>query len=391
MTAHRLAPWPHYADDEIAAVADVLRSGRVNYWTGEVARAFERDYAAACGARFGLAVANGTLALELALAALEIGPGDEVIVPARTFIATAAAVAVRGARPVIADIDPDSGNLTTDTAAAVLSPAARAIIPVHLAGWPADMAPILELARARGLAVIEDCAQAHGARDHDRPVGGIGHIGCFSFCQDKIITTGGEGGLVVTSDESLYRRMWSLRDHGRDYELSQQPDPDHGFRWLTSRFGTNARLTEPQAAIGAAQLKKLPAWVARRRANASILAARLGDLDAVEIPMPGPDRVHSHYRFSFRVRPEALAAGWSRNRVVAALGAAGVPARVGACPDIGRETAFARAGWTDARPRPHAAWLGDRSIVLPVHPTLTDADLDFMIDTARRVIAAAAR
>lgn len=391
MTAHRLAPWPHYADDEIAAVADVLRTGRVNYWTGEVARAFERDYAAACGTRFGLAVANGTLALELALAALEIGPGDEVIVPARTFIATAAAVALRGARPVIADVDPASGNLTAATVEAVLGPAVRAIIPVHLAGWPADMAPIMDLARTRGLAVIEDCAQAHGARDRDRPVGGIGHVGCFSFCQDKIISTGGEGGLIVTSDEALYRRMWSLRDHGRDFDLSQQPDPDDGFRWLTTRFGTNARLTEPQAAIGAAQLRKLPGWVARRRANAGALAAGLGDLGAVEVPAPGPASHHSYYRFTCFLRPEALRAGTSRNRVVAELAATGVPARVGACPDIGREPAFAAAGWRDARPRPHAARLGERSIVLPVHPTLSDADLAFMIDATRRAIAAATR
>lgn len=385
----QLAPWPFYDADEVAAVREVLESGRVNYWTGDRGHAFEQAYATHCGVGHGLAVANGTLALELALYALEIGPGDEVIVPARTFIATAAAVATRGARPVVADIDPDSQNLTAETVAAALSRRTKAVIPVHLAGWPVDMTPLLTLARARNLAVIEDCAQAHGAAVHDKPVGGLAHIGCFSFCQDKIISTGGEGGMVVTNDTALYRRMWSYRDHGKNYAAAQDATPGTDFKWLVDSFGTNWRMTEMQAAIGLLQLSKLAAWHGRRRANAEALDNALAGLDGVRRALPPAHLRHAYYRFSFFVNPAALRPDWSRARICDALNAKGIPARVGACPDISQEQAFAVLGPQPANP--NAAAIAPTTIVLPVHPTLTPSHISFMCDTLRDVVQTATR
>lgn len=383
----KLAPWPFHDADEIAAVTDVLASGRVNYWTGERGRAFEDAYAVHCGVRFGLAVANGTVALELALYGLGIGPGDDVIVPARTFIATASAVAQRGARPVVADIDPVSQNITAETLAAALTPRTKAVIPVHLAGWPVDMAPLLAFAKDKSIAVIEDCAQAHGAMVNGKAVGGLGRAGCFSFCQDKIISTGGEGGMVVTDDEALYRRMWSHRDHGKNFDAVREMNGGAGFRWVADSFGTNWRMTEAQAAIGLLQLAKLPTWTARRRANATAFDTALAGLNGVAVPRVPAHLHHAFYKYYFFVDPAALKDGWSRDRICAELIARGVPARAGACPDIAREKAFTAAG--SQPPHPNARAIEDRTVLLPVHPTLTPGNMVFMAETLRAVITQA--
>ena len=264
------APWPNFDEEQINAVAAVLRSGRVNYWTGTIGREFEREYASCLGRRHAIALANGTVALELALEAFGVGQGDEVIVPARTYVASASCAVMRGAVPVVADVDRDSQCLTAESIEAVLTARTRAVIVVHLGGWPADMDPIMELAHRRNIVVIEDCAQAHGAFYKGRPVGSIGHAGAFSFCQDKIITTGGEGGLLALDDETAWRRAWAFKDIGRSYAAVYERQHPPGFRWLTESFGTNWRMTEMQAAIGRIQLRRLPQWQSARARNASI-------------------------------------------------------------------------------------------------------------------------
>ena len=385
----KLGPWPFYDDDEVKAASRVLQSGRVNYWTGEEGRKFENEYAAHCGVDHGLAVANGTLALELALAGLGIGPGDEVIVPARTFIATASAVAMRGAVPIVADIDPNSQNMTAETLAAALTSKAKAVIPVHLAGWPADMPSIMAVAKDRDLKVIEDCAQAHGAKIDGKTVGSFGDIGCFSFCQDKIISAGGEGGMVVTNDQALYQKMWSHRDHGRDFKKSHTPSSEPGFKWVASTFGTNMRLTEPQSAIGRIQLKKLARWTAMRRANADVLREALKSLSVVTIPEPADNFGHAYYKFCGLFDDAAFKPDWSRDRICNELDKIGVPARVGACPDISREAAFS----SDQKqpPHPNAKSIENRTFMLPVHPTLSAENLAFIADGFCRVVKGAIR
>lgn len=381
--------WPYFADDEIAAVVGVLKSGRVNYWTGDQGRLFEQEYAAATGRRYGIAVANGTLALELALHAFGIGAGDEVVTAARTYIASASCAVMRGARPVVADVDRDSQTVTAATLRAALTPRTRGLVVVHLAGWPCPMDEIMALAEERGLVVIEDCAQAHGATYKGRPVGSFGHAAAFSFCQDKIITTGGEGGMLVLDDERAYKRAWAFKDIGRDYDAVYHQQHPPGFRWLTGSFGSNWRLTEMQAAIGRVQLRKLPSWVARRRALAERMAAGLAELEALRVPRPPTGVGHAYYKFYAFVRPEQLAPGWNRDRVMEEVNARGVPCSVGSCSEIYLERAFADRGWGLQRPLPVARELGQTSLMFLVHPTLADEAIDRAVETIRAVMARA--
>ncbi|MFM8635756.1 MAG: NeuD/PglB/VioB family sugar acetyltransferase [Planctomycetia bacterium] len=382
-----LGSWPEYDDEQIAAVERVLRSGKVNSWTGEECSLFEKEYASALGVSHTIAVANGTVALELALQSLGIGPGDEVIVPSRTFIASASAVVMRGATPIIADIDALSQNITTETIAAKLSPRTKAIIAVHLAGWPCDMDPIMSLAKQHALFVVEDCAQAHGAKYKGRPVGSIGHINAFSFCQDKIISTGGEGGLVSTDDASLWERAWSFKDHGKSRAATLGTHRPGGFRFVHERFGTNWRMTEMQAAIGRVQLRRLADWVEQRRANARRLMDGLADVDGIAFPIPGDDFFHSYYRLYGLLDPSAFRSGWTRDRIIEELLSRGVGSGCGSCGEIYLEKAF--DGCRPASRLPVATKLHETSLVFMVHPTLQPSHIAHTLDVCRDVFSTA--
>ncbi|HEX6351462.1 DegT/DnrJ/EryC1/StrS aminotransferase family protein [Actinophytocola sp.] len=377
-----LPPWPVFSAEEIAAASEVLSSGRVNYWTGEHGRAFEHEFAAFVGTRYAVAVSNGTAALEIALSSLDIGPDDEVIVPAATFIATAGAVVRCGATPVIADVDIRSQCLTAESVEPLLSPRTRAIVVVHLAGHPAELAELLRLAEEHDLRLVEDCAQAHGARYFDESVGGFGDIAAWSFCQDKILTTGGEGGAITTSDLSLWRRCWEFKDHGVNVSTVRQPRRGYGFRWLHDSFGTNARMTEVQSSIGRLQLRKVNDWVSRRQANANALLGVLRELDGIRVEDPPAHVAHAYYRFYAHVRPEALRDGWDRDRVVAAINAEGIPCAHGGCTEIYRERAFQRLPGVPES-LPVAAHLGGTSLTLPVHSNLDPSDVT---DVGRAVV-----
>jgi dTDP-4-amino-4,6-dideoxygalactose transaminase len=379
--------WPAYDTEDLDAAHEVLASGRVNYWTGEHGRAFEVELATSVGTTHAVALANGTVALELALRAAGIGPGHEVIVPAATFIATASAVVACGARPVVVDIQRDTMTIDPAAAAAAITEHTAAIVVVHLAGRPAELASLRALADDAALVLVEDCAQAHGAAYHDRPVGAWGDIAAWSFCQDKIISTAGEGGAITTSDPLLWQRCWELKDHGKSLAALRAPGPA-GFRWVHEEFGGNARMTEIQAAIGRNQLRRLPLWTKQRTANAGVLYDALHGQAAAHAAEPAPWAEHAYYRFCARVYPERLAPGWDRDRVVAALLAEGVPARHGGCMEIYRERAFRRFPGTPAS-LPVAAELGRTCFALPVHPTLTSSDMDDMATALGKVLAAA--
>ncbi|WP_019570026.1 DegT/DnrJ/EryC1/StrS aminotransferase family protein [Thioalkalivibrio sp. ALE11] len=372
--------WPEYDDEEIAAVERVLRSGRVNYWNGEEGRAFEREFAAFHRAPYGVAVANGSVALELGLQALGVGPGDEVIVPPRTFVASASSIVMRGATPVFADVDRETGNITAATAEEVLSERTRAIIAVHLAGWPCDMTGLRMLADKHGLYLIEDCAQAHGARRDGQPVGSRGDVATFSFCTDKIMSTGGEGGMLLLHDEQAWRRAWSYKDHGKDWEAVYQRAHPPGFRWVHESFGTNWRLTEMQSAIGRVQLRKLDGWIARRRTNAALLQKRLAGLPWLRLPRVPKAAEPAWYQFYAFVVPEQLPNGIERDDVAAALQARGVPVRQGICSEVYRERAFTDRGLGPVSRLPVAHELGMTSLMIPVDPTLSEADMHLVAE-----------
>jgi hypothetical protein len=384
------APWPSFTQEEIAAATQVLESGRVNYWTGDEGRQFEKEFASFAGCKHAIALANGTVALELALQALGIGPGDEVIVPSRTFIASASCAVMRGAKPVVADVDRDSQNITVDTIRAVLSPRTRAIVTVHLAGWPCDMDPILDLAREYQLKVVEDCAQAPGATYKERPVGSLGDVNAFSFCQDKIMTTGGEGGMLTTNDSDLWSRAWAFKDHGKSYEAVYQRQHPPGYRWLHESFGTNWRMTEMQSAMGRMILRKLPQSILKRQKLAGILRDRFSQIPSLRVTTPPAYLTHAFYKYYVFLRPEYLRADWSRQRIVDAINAEHVPCFVGSCSEIYLEQAFP----ADLRPAerlPIAKELGETALMFLVHPTLSERDMEDTAGAVTKVLACATR
>lgn len=385
------AKWPSFDEEEIAAVAATLASGKVNYWTGTEGRDFEREFATWTKTRRAIALANGTLALDVALKALNIGPGDEVIVTPRTFIASVSCVVNAGATPVFVDVDRDSGNISAATIAPALTDRTRAIIPVHLAGWPCDMDAIMEIANARGIKVIEDCAQAHGAAIGGRPVGSIGHVGAWSFCQDKIMTTGGEGGMVTTDDEELWSTMWSFKDHGKSWNAVYERDHPPGFRWVHESFGTNWRMLEMQSVIGRIQLGRMAGWTARRTEIAGRFATVLAEFpDIIRVPLPATGITHAYYRLYGYVRPEALPAGWSRDRIVAGMTQAGVGVMHGSCSEVYLEKAFDDTPWRPAQSLPVARQLGETSLMFLTHPTMSDAEVAAQCDQIRAILRSVA-
>ena len=366
--------WPRFGEDEIAAVADVLRSGKVNALThGDRCRAFEQAFAELCDMPHAIALANGTLALELALRALEIGPGDEVVVTPRTFVASANCIVTCGAIPVFADVDPVSQNINAASIARVLTSRTRAILPVHLAGWPCEMDEIMALARARGLKVIEDCAQAHGASYHGRPVGSFGDAAAFSFCTDKIISTGGEGGMLLLRDKGVWEKAWAYKDHGKSHAAVSEPAQGRSFRWLHESVGSNYRMTEMQAAIGLRQLARLPEWLRARRRNAALLNDMLGGLPAIRLTLPPAGIGHAYYKYYAFIRPERLREGWSRDRIVDEAAESGVACGSGSCPEIYRERAFVDADLAPPARLPTARLLGETSLMLQVDQTLEES------------------
>ena len=383
-------PWPSYTQEEADAASRVLLSNRVNYWTGQECREFEREFAAFAGTDYAVAVANGTVALDLALNGLGIGPGDDVIVTPRTFLASATAVVNAGARPVFADVDRDSQNITAETVAAVLTPNTKAVVCVHLAGWPCDMDALMALAERHGFFVIEDCAQAHGATWGGRPVGGLGHVGCWSFCQDKIMTTGGEGGMVTTSDKALWSRMWSYKDHGKSWEAVYERDHAPGFRWLHEGFGTNWRLTEMQAAIGRIQLARMAGWSDARRGYCAMLWETARHCPGLRAPRLPGQAGHAAYKGYVFVEPTALRDGWNRDRIMNEIVAREVPCFSGSCSEVYLEKCFQDAALGPAGRLPVARELGDTSLMFLVHPTLAPAHMEKTCQVLSDVMAQAA-
>ena len=372
--------WPYFADDECQAVQTVLSSGKVNYWTGEECKNFEKEFADYHGVEYAIALANGTLALELALKALEIQPGDEVIVPARTFLGTASAVIAVGATPICADVDLDSQGISVESIRSLINSKTRAIIVVHLAGWPCDMDTIMTLARDYNLRVIEDCAQAHGARYKGKLVGTFSDIAAFSFCQDKIMSTGGEGGMLIMNDLELWERAWSYKDHGKNFQKVTAPKKSVGFQWVHDRFGSNYRMTEMQAAIGRCQLRKLDQWVEQRRQNATHFAQLLSTSPLFRIPMPDENYFNSYYKFYVFLNLDLMPPEYSRDRLLQELSEIGVPVFSGICPEIYCENAFVDLNLGPKKRLPNARHLGETSLMFQVHPTLTASDISHMAE-----------
>jgi len=369
------SPWPSFTEEETQAVTKVLTSNKVNYWTGQEGRTFEREFAEFSEATYAIAVSNGTLALDLALHALNIGEGDEVIVTPRTFIASISSIINAGATPIFADVDLVSQNITVETITPVLSSKTKAIMCVHLAGWPCDMDSIMALASKNNLLVIEDCAQAHGAKYKGRSVGSIGHVGCWSFCQDKIMTTGGEGGMLTTNDENLWRKAWAYKDHGKSYAAVYETQHPPGYRWLHESFGTNWRLTEMQSAIGRIQTKRMKHWSQIRNEYANSILSTCSKLSWLKVNKPLDNIQHAYYKCYVQIVPDKLPNDWNRDSVINELVSLGVPCFSGSCSEVYKEKAFDNTHYRPQKPLDNAAMLGEISLMFLVHPTLTAEEI----------------
>ena len=385
--------WPSFSDDEVEAASNVLRSGKVNYWTGTECREFEKEFSAFADSQYAIAVSNGTTALDLAFIALGIGKGDEVVVTSRTFLASVSSIVNSGATPVFADVSLDSQNITAESISNVLTNKTKAIVCVHLAGWPCDLDPIMELADKHNLFVIEDCAQAHGAKYKGRSVGSIGHIGAWSFCQDKIMTTGGEGGMVTTNDRELWSRMWSYKDHGKSWEAVYEREHPPGFRWLHDFFGTNWRMTEMQAAIGRIQLTRMSDWSSKRLVNANAIWNVAKKLKGLRVPDLSCDGCQNecdqttgctHAAYKCYVFVEGTED--DRDAIMASINDQGVPCFSGSCSEVYLEKAFDNTSFRPKERLPNAKLLGEKSLMFLCHPTLTEDEIQKTCDVMTSVV-----
>ena len=371
----KFSSWPSFTQEEADSVRDVLLSNKVNYWTGNECREFEKEFSTYSNAQYSVALGNGTQALDVALKALNIGDGDEVIVTSRTFIASISSIVNSGATPIFADVDLDSQNITAESIQSVITSKTKTVVCVHLAGWPCEMDEIMNLANEFNLFVIEDCAQAHGSKYKGKPVGSIGHIGCWSFCQDKIMTTGGEGGMVTTNDESLWRKMWAYKDHGKSYEAVYEREHPEGFRWLHESFGTNWRMTEMQAVIGLIQLKRMPDWHKKRLSNANSIWITAKQCKGLRVPVIPNYIEHAAYKCYVFVELGRLNKDWSRDRIIKEISALGVPCYSGSCSEVYLEKAFDDTKFIPKERLTNARKLGEASLMFLVHPTLTEDEI----------------
>jgi len=389
MSNKTTSPWPSFTQEEADAVSKVLLSNKVNYWTGIEGREFEKEFASWSGCEYAVALANGTVSLDIAFKVLGIGDGDEVIVTSRTFLASVSSIVTAGAVPIFADVSLDSQNMTVESVREKISPKTKAILCVHLAGWPCEMDGMMTLAEEFELYVVEDCAQAHGAKYKGRPVGSIGHIGCWSFCQDKIMTTGGEGGMATTNDHELWSKMWSYKDHGKSWSSVYEKDHPLGFRWLHDSFGTNWRMTEMQAAIGRIQLRRMADWSSSRQANANKIWETAGNLSVLRVPGVPKHIEHAAYKCCVFVEPSELKSGWSRDRIMSEINTLGVPCYSGSCSEVYLEKAFDSTGLRPKERLPNAKELGETSLMFLVHPTLTEDEIEQTCDAIKKVMALA--
>ena len=378
--------WPYFDIEDINKASEILKSGKINYWTGFEGREFEKEFSSYIGVKHSVAVDNGTNALILAAHALGISKGDEVIMGPRTFVASAFSIMHLGAKPVFIDIDRDSQNMDSNLIEAAITPKTKAVMAIHLAGWPCEMDQIQEICNKYNLFLIEDCAQAHGAKYNGKSVGSFGDINAWSFCQDKIMTTAGEGGMVTTNNKDYWSTVWSFKDHGKNYDTVYNKEHPPGFRWLHEDHGTNARMTEIQSAIGRLQLKKLDTWIDQRTNLSNIFNDAFKDLDGLRITLPPSHIKHAYYKYYVFIEPEKLKSDKDRDFIMNSLNDLGIACYSGSCSEIYKEKAFDKI-FSNQKPLLRVAnELGKTSLMFLVHPTIDEDDIYRICEQTRKII-----
>lgn len=333
--------WPSYTKQEIKKVTEVIKSGKVNYWTGNEVKSFEKEFSNFIGNKYSIAVCNATLALEASLLALNIGKGDEVITTPRSYNASASCILRVGAKPVFADIDIETQNISARDIKKKISNKTKAIICVHLGGTPCDILEIKKSIKKKGIKLIEDCSQAHGAKYENKYVGSFSDIAVWSFCNDKIISTIGEGGMISTNNKKLFYKLWSLKEIGKDFKKSNTKFLPK-FKWTHDHIGANLRMTEVQAAVGRIQLKNLNHMVNTRRKLAKIIIDFLEKNKLFFTFKLNKKYFSSFYRLYFFLDKKKLSKKLNREKIIKSLRKDGNDVSVGSCPEIYLEKSFSK-------------------------------------------------
>tara|TARA_B100001287_G_scaffold273790_1_gene277914 strand:- start:1897 stop:3066 length:1170 start_codon:yes stop_codon:yes gene_type:complete len=363
--------WPSYSKKEAKLVSEIIASNKVNYLFGKKGAEFEEKFSDFTGAKYSLAVANGTLALDLCLRSIALKKNDEVIVTSRSFVASASCISALGATPVFADVDKNSQNISINEIEKLTSKKTKAIICVHFAGFPCEMQKILKFAKSKNIFVIEDCAQAHGAFINGKSVGTFGHISAWSFCNDKILSTGGEGGMITTNSRKLFRFAESFNNHGKNFtKVNALSDKKaSSFPFIHDAIGLNYRLTEMQSAIGIYQLEKLRNWQKLRKRNAEIYIKMFKDIDLIVTPEVPKNIQHAWYKLYLTINSCFLKKGSSRSKIIKDINENGIFCSFGSCGSIYREKAFNKLRYKKSDCR-NAYFLETNSILLEINPNI---------------------
>ena len=389
---------PFYSNKSIQKIGPLLKSGKVNYWSGNECKKFEQEFSNYLGNKYSLAVSNGSVALEMALKALSFNKRDKIIVSPRSFIMSASCTLSVGLKPVFADVD-DNGNLSIEGIKKVYSKNVRAIILVHLNGLSCDLDPIMKFAKKNKIFLIEDCSQAHGAIYKGKKVGTFGDISTWSFCQDKIISTGGEGGMISTNNKKLWLKCWSLKDHGKNYNSCFVKKHKIGFKWLHDNLGSNYRMTEMQALLGREQLKILDKQIKKRNIIANLYLNGLKDYYEKYNILKKPDfeyktsywmgskktrnkNTHAFYRLNLYINKDKI----EQLKLIEQFNKKKINCGIGSCPEIYREKIFKNLNFYPKKRLSNAKLLGEISIVFPINPNRALKKIKWEINSIKQIL-----
>ena len=377
--------WPHVSKSETILINKVLKSNKLNYWTGNNCKLFEQEFSKYIGKKYGVSLCNASVALDISLKAFNFKKGDEIVVTPRSYISSASCVINNYLKPVFADIDPNSQNINGETIKKVITNKTKAIILVHLAGYPCEMSEIMNIAKKYKLKIIEDCSQSHGAMYRNKFTGSFGDIAIWSFCNDKIMNTLGEGGMLCVNNKKLYKKIWSLKDCGKNYSKFINNKKSYNFKWVHDFYGTNLRLTEVQAVVGRYQLKKLNYWVNTRKKYSSIILNNVKGLNIVNFHQVPSYIKHSYYRCYLRLNKKNIKKNWNKAKIIKAMNSKGIPCNSGSCPEIYKEKAFLNLK-IKFKKKKIASAISDEYIAFMVHPTLEKKNIIKISKTIKEIL-----
>ena len=386
MKKHKFSSWPSYSKLELKAVSKVLSSGKVNYLYGQYGKIFEKNFARYINTKYSIAISNGTVALELALLSLSLNHNDEVIVTPRSYFSSASSILKVGLKPIFADIDINSQNITLDSIKKLINKKTKVIICVHLAGFPCDMNEISSFARKKKIKIIEDCSQAHGAKIKNKKVGSFGDISVWSFCNDKIISTGGEGGMLTTNHRKYWQFMWSYKDQGKNYQKFFSKKNNNKFKYIHDNIGSNFRITEIQSIIGIIQLQNLDKNIKLRNIYAKLINKTLIKFPSVQTTKIKKYYIHSYYRYYFFINQKYLKKKWNRDKILKKISSYNINCGTGSCPTIYKEKPFRNIFKTHKRKFINAEKLGKSSISLAIHHKLNYKEVILICNILNKVL-----